>query len=80
MLRRRRDADVAPVVRVLVDLPRENPATARAMAGWDRELANGFARATDAEYDKVRDLAMKILGAGALTRPEAALRCAGSGP
>lgn len=68
------------LARVLIDLPREDPAIARAMTGWDRELADGFAPVTDAEYDKVRDLARKVLGDGALTSPEAALRCAGSGP
>jgi phosphonate transport system substrate-binding protein len=68
------------LVRVLVDLPRENPDVARAMAGWDRELADGFARTTDAEYDSVHDLARDVLGVGALTLPEESLRCAGSGP
>jgi phosphonate transport system substrate-binding protein len=66
--------------RVLVDLPREDPAAAQSIAAWDRELADGFARATDAEYDRMRQLAKEVLGAGALTLPEAALRCAGSGP
>jgi phosphonate transport system substrate-binding protein len=66
--------------RVLVDLPREDPDTSQAMVAWDRELAGGFASATDAEYDGVRDLAKEVLGAGALTLPEAALRCAGSRP
>lgn len=68
------------LARVLVDLPREDPAVAQAMAAWDRELADGFARATDAEYDSIRDLAREVLGAGALTLPEEALRCAGSAP
>jgi phosphonate transport system substrate-binding protein len=68
------------LARVLVDLPREDPAAAQAMAAWDRELAGGFARATDAEYDRIRDLAKEVLGVGALTLPEADLRCARSGP
>jgi phosphonate transport system substrate-binding protein len=68
------------LARILVDLPREDPATAQAMAEWDRELADGFARATDAEYDRIRHLTEEVLGVGALTLPEAALRCAGSGP
>ncbi len=68
------------LARVLVDLPRDDPATAQAMTAWDRELAGGFARATDAEYDTIRDLAKRILGVGALTVPESALRCAGSSP
>jgi phosphonate transport system substrate-binding protein len=65
---------------VLVDLPREDPAKAAIMAGWDRELADGFAPATDAEYDRIRELATEVLGAGALALPEEALRCAGSRP
>jgi len=68
------------IARVLVDLPREEPAAAQVMAAWDRELADGFARASDAEYDKIRDLAKEVLGDEALTLPEEALRCAGSGP
>jgi len=68
------------LLRALVDLPREDPQTARAMAAWDRELADGFARATDAEYDRIRRLAKEVLGVGTLTRPEEALRCAGAGP
>ena len=50
------------------------------MTSWDRELADGFTRATDAEYDSVRQLAKDVLGVGALTLPEAALRCAGPDP
>jgi phosphonate transport system substrate-binding protein len=68
------------LARVLVDLPRQDPEIAQAMASWDRELADGFARTTDAEYDTIRDLAREVLGAGGLTLPEEALRCAGSGP
>ena len=68
------------LTRVLVDLPREDPAIAAAMAGWDRELAGGFAPATDAEYDQIRELATEILGASVQTLPEEALRCSGSRP
>jgi phosphonate transport system substrate-binding protein len=68
------------LVHALVDLPLQDPEAASAMAGWDRELADGFARATDAEYDSIRDLAREVLGVGALTLPEEALRCAGSTP
>jgi phosphonate transport system substrate-binding protein len=70
----------ARLVHALVDLPRDDPAQARAMAGWDRELADGFAHSSDAEYDRIRDLAGRILGVGALTLPEEDLRCAGSPP
>jgi phosphonate transport system substrate-binding protein len=68
------------LARALVDLPQGDPEAAEAIAGWDRELADGFARSTDAEYDRVRDLAREVLGEEALTLPEEALRCAGSGP
>jgi phosphonate transport system substrate-binding protein len=68
------------LVRALVDLPDEDPEAAAAISAWDRELAGGFARATDAEYDRIRDLAKRILGIGALTLPEEALQCAGSDP
>jgi phosphonate transport system substrate-binding protein len=66
------------LARALVDLPREDPAMAKIMATWDRELADGFAPATDADYDDIRDLAREVLGARALTLPEETLRCAGS--
>jgi phosphonate transport system substrate-binding protein len=66
--------------RVLIDLPRENPDMARAMLAWDRELADGFAPATDDEYDGIRELAREVLGPRAMTLPESALQCAGSRP
>jgi len=68
------------LARVLIDLPREDPEMAQSMVDWDRELADGFAPATDDEYDGIRDLAREVLGVGALTLSESALRCAGSQP
>jgi phosphonate transport system substrate-binding protein len=62
---------------VLVDLPRQVPALARVMATWDRELAGGFAPATDAEYEGIRELTRDVLGEDALTLPEEDLKCAG---
>lgn len=68
------------LTRALVDLPREDTAAARRMSAWDPELAGGFARATDTDYDTIRKLAAKVLGAGALTLPEEDLGCAGVRP
>jgi phosphonate transport system substrate-binding protein len=64
-------------VRALAELPTENPAAADKMASWDEELAHGFVFSEDEEYDAVRDLAETLFGPGALTLPEARLRCAG---
>lgn len=64
-------------VRALVELPAENPSVADSMATWDEELAHGFVFSEDAEYDVVRALAETLFGPGALTLPEARLRCAG---
>jgi len=67
------------LVRVLVELPKEAPAVAETMSGWDKELASGFVLSADAEYDGIRKLAEHVLGPGALVLPEEELRCYGSG-
>lgn len=67
------------LLRALVELPQELPEVAQTMATWDEELARGFVPTTDAEYDGIRKLAEQVLGPGALTLPEAELRCSGPG-
>jgi phosphonate transport system substrate-binding protein len=42
---------------------------------WDLELTGGFTRASDADYDVVRDMAERVLGPDALTAPPGDLRC-----
>jgi phosphonate transport system substrate-binding protein len=42
---------------------------------WDLELTGGFKRASDADYDVVRDITERVLGPDALTAPPGDLRC-----
>jgi phosphonate transport system substrate-binding protein len=59
----------------LVLRPGREPGVAETIRGWDEELAGGFLPASDAEYDPVRRLALRLFGPSALTRPEASLEC-----
>jgi phosphonate transport system substrate-binding protein len=68
------------LLRALVTLPRADASIAGEMAGWDEELAAGFAPIGDAEYEGIRQVALKTYGPGALTLDESALRCAGEAP
>ncbi len=47
---------------VLVELPRRDEAARAAMAGWDVELRDGFAPATDRFYDPVRRVIREVFG------------------
>jgi len=73
------DAMKRELIRVLIELPKENPSISETMASWDKEIARGFVPCTDAEYDGVRRLARQVLGPDALTLPEVELRRAGAG-
>ncbi|MBI4916403.1 MAG: phosphate/phosphite/phosphonate ABC transporter substrate-binding protein [Acidobacteria bacterium] len=63
------------LVRVLVEEPAVDPAARRTVAGWDEELAGGFALPTENVFDQVRATAIRILGPRALFAPEAELEC-----
>jgi phosphonate transport system substrate-binding protein len=69
----------APELRdALRDLLLSFPGPARpagSRAGWDPELAGGFAPVVDSDYDSVRRLAAEVLGPGAERRAEAGLVC-----
>ena len=63
------------LLHALVTLPQGDRSIAQAMAGWDEELAAGFARTSDAEYDPVRRLAVEAFGPRALVLAESELSC-----
>lgn len=63
------------LLRALVLLPGQEPGVAETIRGWDEELAGGFLPASDAEYEPVRRLAMRLFGPSALTLPESRLEC-----
>jgi phosphonate transport system substrate-binding protein len=63
------------LARVLVDVPRGDPAVARLFASWDEELSSGFARPAADEYASVLKLATTLFGPQALTMPLSALTC-----
>jgi phosphonate transport system substrate-binding protein len=63
------------LVRVLVSLPGQDSGAAKAIRAWDAELAGGFVRASDAAYEPVRRMAVRLFGPAALTIPAASLEC-----
>ena len=65
------------LIRALVTLPHADRSAALTIAGWDEELAAGFAPTSDGEYDPLRLLAAEAFGPLALVLPESALSCAG---
>jgi phosphonate transport system substrate-binding protein len=67
----------AELLRALVTLPGSDPRFAATIAGWDEELAAGFAPTTDAEYSGIRKLALDVFGPLALTAPDSLLSCGG---
>lgn len=73
------NARLRELIRVLVDTPRRNPRVREFMAGWDEEIADGFAPVQDRDYDPVRALVRKVFGQAGFTAPAAALTCGGGG-
>jgi phosphonate transport system substrate-binding protein len=67
------------LLEALVDIPQRDPLARRQMAGWDEELAGGFAPASDSEFDPIRSLAKRIFGPQALSLPSQRLICDGRG-
>jgi phosphonate transport system substrate-binding protein len=67
------------VVRALVVLPRADPAAREIIAGWDEELASGFALTSDGEFDAVRELGRRVFGPYYLELSEDELSCTGRG-
>ena len=63
------------LIHALLLKPRKEPAVAETIQGWDEELSGGFLPASDADYDPVRRLAVRLFGPSALTLPEASLEC-----
>lgn len=70
----------ASVERALVKVPQEDRWRAQHLQRWDVEFRHGFAVASDADYDPVRALAVRVLGPEALRLGEDALRCERAGP
>ncbi len=66
------------LIRALVTLPGKDAGAAEAIHGWDDELAGGFLRISDAAYEPVRRLAVRLFGPSALTLPETSLECRGT--
>lgn len=67
------------LIEALVEIPRRDPLARRQIAGWDEELAGGFALASDAEFEPIRRLAKRIFGPRALELSSQDLMCDGRG-
>ena len=67
------------LLEALVERAREDPELAKRIRGWDQELAGGFARVKDEDFDPIRRLAERIFGADYLTAPVSELRSEGLG-
>lgn len=67
------------LIEALVGVPQRDPLARRQMAGWDEELAGGFALTSDAEFGAIRALAKRIFGPQALELPSRDLMCNGRG-
>lgn len=65
------------LVRALVTEPDGYAGAAEAVKSWDEELAGGFVGTSDAAYEPVRRLVVRLFGPSALTRPEPSLGCPG---
>ena len=63
------------LVRVLVAVPARDPAARATIAGWDEELAGGFAPADPAEYESLRALGDRVFGRHWERLSEKALEC-----
>jgi phosphonate transport system substrate-binding protein len=63
------------LIRVLVTLPASDESARAAIAGWDEELAGGFAPADAAEYASLRTLGDRVFGRRWEKLSEKALEC-----
>jgi phosphonate transport system substrate-binding protein len=63
----------------LVDRPKESQELAARIRSWDKELAGGFAKARDTDFEPIRRLAERIFGPEYLSAPVSALRSDGIG-
>ena len=63
------------LIHALVELPRSDPSARATIAGWDAELAAGFAPCRDSAYDGIRALARRVFGPAYLTMSESQLQC-----
>ncbi len=70
---------VREMVRALVEVPAADPRARAAIAGWDEELAGGFAAAESAQFEPLRALGERIFGPRWTALPEKALECEGGG-
>ena len=61
------------------ELERADPKARAAIAGWDEELAGGFAPADAAEYEPLGKLGERLFGERWATLSEKALECEGEG-
>ncbi len=67
------------LVEALIERPRHDPEIRRRMQGWDEEIAGGFARVSDADYQPVRRLVDLLFGKRGLIDPPGRLKCGGNG-
>jgi phosphonate transport system substrate-binding protein len=63
----------------LIDRPKEDRDLAERIRGWDDELAGGFARVRDSDFDPIRRIAARIFGADFETAPVSELQSEGIG-
>jgi phosphonate transport system substrate-binding protein len=66
---------VTALSEALVSLPRRDPAVARAIEGWDPELAGGFAPVQADGYSAILELAKRVFGPNVLFLPPEQLSC-----
>ena len=67
------------LVKVLMELPEQDPEIRKRMQGWDEELAGGFAPVSDADYRPVRRWVNLLFGKRGLVDPPQLLECPGKG-
>lgn len=66
------------LIKVLVEAPAHNPDLRKRMESWDEEIAEGFAPASEADYQPVQHLVELVFGKRGLIDPPELLEC-GSG-
>ncbi len=66
---------VTALTEALANLPRRDPAVARAIEGWDPELAGGFAPVRADGYSAILSLAKAVFGPDVLSLPPEQMSC-----